>query len=164
VTPAALKPFDAVKAQVQTDWTARKTHEVALDKARKLVERAQNGVTFDALAQENGAEIKTIRGLKRNETNADFDAEAVSALFSVPENGFASAPDSDGKAAKVMQSQAVLIAPFDPTSAEAKAIAKSVGQSAGSELLAQYVSELQKEIGVSVNEALWSKVTGANAE
>ena len=44
------------------------------------------------------------------------------------------------------------------------AIAKSVGQSAGSELLAQYVSELQKEIGVSVNEALWSNVTGANAE
>jgi peptidyl-prolyl cis-trans isomerase D len=164
VTPAALKPFDTVKTQVHADWTSRKTREVALEKARGLVERARNGVTLDALAQENGAEIKTVQGLKRNETNNDFDAGAVSALFSVPEGGFASAPDSDGKAAKVMQSQAVLLPPFDPASAEAKAISKSIGQSAGSEMLAQYVSELQKNLGVSVDEKLWSQVTGANAE
>jgi peptidyl-prolyl cis-trans isomerase D len=164
VTPAALKPFDAVKSQVQSDWTSQKTREVALEKAHKLVERARNGVALDALAQESGAEIKTIQGLKRNETNADFDAAAVSALFSVPEGGFASAPDSDGKAAKVMQSQAVLLPPFDPSSAQAKSITKSVGQSAGAEMLAEYVSELQKDIGVSVDESLWSKVTGANAE
>jgi peptidyl-prolyl cis-trans isomerase D len=164
VTPAALKPFDSVKAQVEADWISRKTREVALDKANKLVERARNGVTLDALAQESGAEVKTVQGLKRNETNSDFDAEAVAALFSVPEDGFAAAPDSDGKAAKVMQSQRVLLPPLDPASAEAKTITRSVGQSAGSEMLAQYVSELQKDIGVSVNEALWSKVTGANAE
>ena len=127
-------------------------------------QRARNGVPLDTLAQENGAEVKTVQGLKRNETNADFDADTVSALFSVPEGGFVAAPDSDGRAAKVMQPQKVLLPPFDPSSAEVKAIAKSVGQSAGSELLAQYVGELQKDIGVSVNETLWSKVTGANAE
>jgi hypothetical protein len=49
-------------------------------------------------------------------------------------------------------------------SPEAKTISKSAGQNAGSEMLAEYVSELQKDIGVSVNEELWSKVTGANAE
>ena len=164
VTPSALKPFDSVKPRVQTDWTSRKTREIAIEKAHKLVERARNGVALEALAQENGAEIKTVQGLKRNETNADFDAEAVNALFSVPEGGFASAPDTDGKAAKVMQSQAVLLPPFDPASPEAKSISKSVGQSAGSEMLAQYVSDLQRDLGASVNEKLWSQVTGANAE
>jgi peptidyl-prolyl cis-trans isomerase D len=164
VTPAALKPFDTVKSQVQSDWISRKTREAAIEKARKLAERARNGVTLDALAQENATEIKAIQGLKRNETNADFDAGAVAALFSVPEGGFAWAPDGDGKAAKVMQAQKVLLPPFDPLSPEAKTISKSAGQNAGSEMLAEYVSELQKDIGVSVNEELWSKVTGANAE
>jgi hypothetical protein len=31
-------------------------------------------------------------------------------------------------------------------------------------MLAQYVSDLQRDLGASVNEKLWSQVTGANAE
>jgi len=164
VTPAAAKPFDSIKAQVQADWASRKTREIALDKARKLVEKARNGVTLDDLAKEAGTEVKTIQGLKRNETDSEFDAESVAALFSVPPGGFAAAPHGDGKAAKVIQSQAVMDQPFDSSSTDAQAIAKSIAQSAGSEMLAQYVSELQKDLGVSVNEKLWSQVTGANAE
>jgi peptidyl-prolyl cis-trans isomerase D len=164
VTPAALKPFDAVKSQVAADWTALKTREAAIEKARKLVERARNGIALDALAQENGAEVKTLNGLKRDETNAEFDQQAIEALFSVPDGGFASAPDRDGKAAKVMQAQVVPLAPLDASASEAKSIAKSMGQTVGSELLAEYVSNLQGELCVTVNEKLWSQVTGANAE
>ncbi|MGE0239863.1 MAG: SurA N-terminal domain-containing protein [Parvibaculaceae bacterium] len=163
VTPSAVKPFDTVKAQVEADWKAQKLREVAMEKARQLVERAQNGVTLDALAGEAKAEIKTVQGLKRNETTNEFGPEAVAALFSVPESGFASAPEGDGKGAKIMQSQAVLIPTFDPNSEEAKTIAKALTDGAGANLAASFVADVQDELGVHVDEDMWRQVTGANA-
>ncbi|CAN5506129.1 SurA N-terminal domain-containing protein [soil metagenome] len=163
VIPAAVKPYDSVKAQVEADWKSRRTRELALDMARKLVEKGKSGAKLDDLAKEAGAEIKTIQGLKRNETSADFDAQAVSALFAAPESGFAFAPDGDGKGAKIMQSQAVLLPPFDGGSADAKAVEKAMADGGGAASLDLYVNKLQSELGVSVDEALWSQVTGANA-
>jgi peptidyl-prolyl cis-trans isomerase D len=163
VTPSAVKPFDTVKAQVETDWKAQKLREVATDKAKQLVERAQNGITLDALAAEAKAEVKTAQGLKRNETTNEFGPEAVAALFSVPENGFAFAPEGDGKGAKIMQSQTVLIPAFDANSEEAKTIAKALAGGVGSNLAAGYAGDVQDELGVNVDENMWRQVTGANA-
>ena len=163
VTPSAIKPLDTVKAQVEADWKAQKLREVALDKAKQLAERGQNGITLDALASEAKAEIKTVQGVKRGESTNEFGPEAVSALFTVPENGFAFAPESDGKGAKVMQSQAVLIPPFDPSSEEAKAISKTLADGVSTNLAGSYVADVQDELGVSVDENMWRQVTGANA-
>ncbi|MGE3832428.1 MAG: SurA N-terminal domain-containing protein [Parvibaculaceae bacterium] len=163
VIPSAVKPFDTVKAEVENDWRQGKVREVALEKAKKTAERARNGTQFDALAQENQAEIKTVQGLKRNETTADFDAPAVSALFAVPQNGFAFAPEPDGKGAKVIQSQTVLTPAFDANDADSQKIAQELAQAAGGDVLGLYVADLQADLGATVNETLWSRVTGANA-
>jgi peptidyl-prolyl cis-trans isomerase D len=163
VTPSAIKPLDTVKTQVEADWKAQKLRELALEKAKQLVERGQNGITLDALASEAKAEIKTVQGLKREETTNEFGPEAVSALFAVPENGFAFAPEGDGKGAKVIQSQAVLIPAFDPNSEEAKAMSKTLADGVSTNLEASYVADVQEELGVYVDENMWRQVTGANA-
>jgi peptidyl-prolyl cis-trans isomerase D len=162
VTPSAVKPFETVKAEVETDWKAQKLREVALEKARQMVERAQNGITLEALATEAKAEIKKMEGLKRNETTSEFGPEAVAALFSVPENGFAFAPEGDGKGAKIMQSQAVLIPTFDPATEEAKTISKALADGVGGNLADGYAAGVQSEIGTYVDENMWRQVTGAN--
>ena len=163
VTPSAVRPFDAVKAQVENDWKAQKLREAALEKAKQMVERARNGTTLEALAGEAKAEIKTVQGLKRNETTNEFDQQAVAALFTVPENGFAYALDGDGRGAKIMQSQAVLIPAFDPNSEEAKTIGKALTDGAANNLAIGYAADVQNEVGVYVDENMWRQVTGANA-
>ncbi len=163
VTPSAVKPFETVKAQVESDWKAQKLREAALEKAKQMVERARNGISLDALAGEAKAEIKAVQGLKRNETTNEFGQAAVAALFAVPENGFAYALEGDGKGAKIMQSQAVLIPAFDPNSEEAKTISKALSDGAGNNLAAAYAADVQNELGVYVDENMWRQVTGANA-
>jgi peptidyl-prolyl cis-trans isomerase D len=163
VTPSAVKPFDTVKAQVENDWKAQKLREAALEKAKQMVERARNGTTLEALAGEAKAEIKTVQGLKRNETTNEFDQQAVAALFTVPENGFAYALDGDGRGAKIMQSQAVLIPAFDANSEEAKTIGKALTDGAANNLAIGYAADVQNEVGVYVDENMWRQVTGANA-
>jgi peptidyl-prolyl cis-trans isomerase D len=160
VIPSALKPLDAVKAQVTSDVTARKIRELLTERAAALVKSLDGGAKLEQLANEAKAEIKTVRGLKRNEADPDFDIPAVTALFSVPENEFAWSLEGDGKTAKIMQSQAVLAVPFDSQSSAGKELAKTVKDEASNDLLTTYLTALQEQIGVSINETLWRQVSG----
>lgn len=161
VIPSALKPFDTVKSQVASDVTARKIRELLTERATGMVKKLDDGATLEQLATEAMTEIKTAQGLRRNEASAEFDVPAVTALFSVPENEFAWSLEGDGKTAKIMQSQTVLGEPFNGNSAQAKELAQSVADAASKDLLTAYLTALQGQIGVSINDALWQQVSGS---
>ena len=160
VTPSTLRAFEDVKDKVKADLVARKIRELASEKAQKLAERGDAGTPIETLATEAGAEIKDIRSIKRNETVDGFDAGAIAAVFSVPDNGFASAIQPDGKSAKVIKALPVLAQTFDPTSAEGKTIGDTLAQGATSDLNGMFLTALQDEFGWSIDEALWQRLTG----
>jgi peptidyl-prolyl cis-trans isomerase D len=160
VIPSAPKPLDAVKDEAKAHILADRVRALALEKAGKLAERAASGSSLDSLAVESGASIETVQGLKRDSTSGAFDAAAVSALFSVKPDGFATASEADGKGAKVIQSQPVLLPPFDPASADAKKIATDLGLRTADDLAAAYLIAMQKAANVTINEALWRQVAG----
>lgn len=164
VTPSALRPFDTVKDQARAAVLAGKIRALSAEKAQKLVERARSGTALDALATEVQAEVKTMQGLKRTEIQPGFDAAAVSAVFSVPEGGFASAVEADGRSAKIMQSQAVLLPSFDASTPEAQDIAKRLKDTATNDVLSAYLGALQKDVSVTINETLWRQVSGNTSQ
>jgi peptidyl-prolyl cis-trans isomerase D len=162
VMPAKPRPLEAVKDKVKADLLAKKLREFALDKAKKLVERGTAGAAFEELAKDAGAEVKSIKGLKRNETNAEFDASAVSALFSIPEKKVAYAPANDGKSAKVIEAAAVLLPKFDPKAAGADTARKTLGEGGAADLFEAYQTALQTNLGVTVDETLWREIAGTH--
>lgn len=161
VIPSKVKPLDAVREQVKADLNAQRTREVAIEKARKMVERASSGVSFDELAREVGAEVSTAEGLKRTETGQGLDAAAVAALFSVPEKAVTFAPEADGQGAKVIYAETVLKPAANPDSAASSQIRNSLTRSAGADMLGSYLASLQDQLGFTVNETLWRQITGA---
>jgi len=160
VIPSALRPLDTVRDKLKADVIAGKLRDLALDKAKKLVERANAGTTIETLAQEAGAEIKTAQGLKRSETTAEFDGPAVMAAFSVKENGINFALEGDGKGARLIQPTAVRLAPFVAGSEVAKTLADETKDGMGKDVLALYLDALQRELGVNINENLWRQIAG----
>jgi peptidyl-prolyl cis-trans isomerase D len=164
VVPSAVKPFETVKEQARAAVVAGKLSAASAEKAKKLVERARAGSSLDELAKESAAEIKTVQGLKRSESGADFPAPAVAAVYAVPENGFASALSPDGQSAWVIQSQAVMLPPFDPAAAEAKAIADELKSMTSSDLMQSYLAAVQKDAGASINETLWRQISGTQTQ
>jgi peptidyl-prolyl cis-trans isomerase D len=160
VVPAKPRPLETTKDKVRADLMATKLRELAFDRAKKLVERKNAGASFEDVAKEAGAEIKSISGLRRNETSAEFDAGAVSALFSVPEKGVAYAPTIDGKGAKVIEASKVLAPKFDPKEPGVATLRKSIADSATADIFDTYQSALQSNLGFTVNETLWRQITG----
>ena len=164
VIPSALKPLDMVKDQAKAQVITAKVRALSEDKAKKLLERAKSGTSLDDLAKEAGAQVTTVPGLRRNEGQQAFDTPAVAALFRVPENGFAFALEPDGRGAKVMQALPVMLAAFDPKSAEVKTIADQVKAQAANDLLTAYLAAVQADAGVSINETVWRSVSGQQTQ
>ncbi len=160
VIPSALKPLDQVKDQARAAVVAGKLRALAEEKARKLVERARSGAKLEELAAETGAQLQTAQGLRRTESDDRFGPAAVAALFAVPENGFAHAIEPDGRSARVMQSQPVMLPPFDAASAEAKAIGGRLKGQLADNMLTAYLTALEQEAGVSINDDLWRNISG----
>lgn len=160
VVPAALRPLDEVKDQVKAAVVAAKVKALSEEKAKKLVERARAGTTLEALAAEAKATVQTAQGLKRTEQGDSFNRAAVMALFSVPDKGFAYAVEPDGRGARVMQSEPVLLPAFDAASPDAKSIAKQLEPQMSNDMLDAYLAALKDQAGVRVNEALWQQIAG----
>lgn len=160
VVPAAVRPLDAVRDQAAKAVTAQKLETHVGEKAKALVERARGGATLDALASEAKATVATAQGIRRSEASEGFGPAAVAALFAVPDKGFAYALEPDGRSARVMQSEPVLLPAFDPASPEAKAIADRLKPQLSDTMLQAYLAAVQDEAGVKINETLWRNVTG----
>ena len=162
VMPSKLKTLDTVKDQVKSDVVSIKIRALLTERASKLVAGLKTGGTLESVAVENKGTVKTAQGLKRSEATADFDIPAITALFSVAENGFAWVLEGDGKSAKIMQSQVVLSAPFDSASPASKELTKTLAAAQSKDILATYLKSLQGQIGVTINDTLWQQVSGTS--
>ena len=63
-----------------------------------------------------------------------------------------------------MQSQPVLLPPFDPTDKDAKAMADQIRNQAAGDVLTGYLAALQKNAGVTINETLWRQISGLQTQ
>jgi hypothetical protein len=59
-----------------------------------------------------------------------------------------------------MQSQPVLLPPFDANSPEAKAIAEQLKPQVEDNVLTAYLAALENDAGVTVNETVWRNISG----
>ncbi|WP_395689807.1 SurA N-terminal domain-containing protein [Aestuariivirga sp.] len=160
VIPAALKPLEAVKSQATAAVTANKVRALSEEKAKALLERARSGTPLETLATESKATLETAQGLRRTESSDRFPPAAVAALFAVPNNGFAYSLEPDGRSARLMQAEPVLLPAFDPGSPEGRAIADRLKPKLSDNLLTAYLGAIEKDAGVSINEPVWQSIAG----
>lgn len=161
VIPSALRPLAEVRADVVAEWKKRELRKLALDNARALSERAGKGESFDNLAKEAGAEIKSATGLKRNAKDENFDAAALSALFSATDRAVGFAPRADGQSAMIFEAGPLQAPAFDAASEQAKEVRANLARSQANDMFAMYLTNLQDKLGVEINTALWAQISGA---
>jgi peptidyl-prolyl cis-trans isomerase D len=154
-TPA----FEDVKAEVAAAWKAREAATATRKKAEELVAKLKSGTPIAELAQVENAEIKTANGVKRSEAGSGLVPADVAALFSIPEDSKTYSLSNDGKSAKIMASTPVLGTGFNAASDEAKSIREVLQTSLSNDLYAEYVTALQEDVGVTVNDAAWARIS-----
>ncbi len=164
VIPSALKPLEEVKEQVTKDYIATKLRDLAAEKAKALVAKADASTKLDTLASEASVEIKTATGVRRNDVSEAFDGMAALALFASPANTLTWSLEGDGKTARIIEVSKINTPAFNAASNETKAMADELKLGIGDDALAVYLRAARTRADVSINQELWQNIRGAAAQ
>src|SRR5690606_19066658 len=163
VTEARQRSFEEAEADVAALWREQEMRRLLSELGSKLAERASQGESMEALAQEVGGKLETARNVKRLGGAPGLPDGAVGQAFITPQGGTGSAETRDGKSRVVFKVTEVIPAP--PASPEELSQLKTeLNRQLESDVLTGYLTALQDRIGVSINEAAYRRAVGITSE
>jgi peptidyl-prolyl cis-trans isomerase D len=163
IDPAHDRPLDEVKDQVVAAWTKSTTADKLAAKAKETRDRLTKGETLDAVATSLNLPVQTATNQTRGAKPADgLSSDAVKAAFAGPKGyGAAVAGATDGEQI-VLQVTDIIDTPYVATDAAAAPLTQQLADAMQNDLLQQYVSELQNQLGATVNQTALQRVIGAS--
>jgi len=163
VKPPRDRTLDEVRAQVEARWRDDQVGERLKAKANEIVEKVKGGTSLSDVASANGLNVQTTFGIKRTGNAASMPPAVVNAVFETPKGGVGSAEGKEPAERIVYQVTDTNVPTLFAASAEGKKITDSMRRSMTEDLLAQYVSRLQTDLGATINmDAVRRAVSGGS--
>ncbi|MGO8833291.1 MAG: peptidylprolyl isomerase, partial [Roseiarcus sp.] len=149
VEPARALGFDEVKDRVAAQWREDQIAKALAAKAADMAQKVNAGATLASLAEPDKLEVKTASDVHRR-GGGGLNEAVVAALFNTSSSGAGSAATPEGRV--VFKVTADSTPPVDFDDAKVKALAANAAAGLSDDLIAEYVSALERRLGVSVNE------------
>jgi peptidyl-prolyl cis-trans isomerase D len=161
IEPSRERPLQEVRDAVARQWRDDQVAQRLSEKARQLVERLDKGEAIETIAAEAGSEAKTTSDLARRTPKDDLTTEVVNRVFTTPVGRAGSATNAPETRA-VFKVTSATVPPFASTTQEAQRIEDQLRNAMSDDIIAQYIAEVQKEIGVVVNPQAVRQVIGGD--
>jgi peptidyl-prolyl cis-trans isomerase D len=159
------RTLDEVRAQVEQRWREAQVGERLKAKADEIVGKVKAGTSLNDAASAEGLNVQTTFGLKRSGNAGSMPPAVVSAVFATPKDGVSSAEGKDGNERVIFQVTDVSVPAFDANSPDSRKITDTMRRSITEDLLAQYVTRLQTDLGATINmDAVRRSVSGSSAD
>jgi peptidyl-prolyl cis-trans isomerase D len=162
ITPSRERTLDEVKDQVEARWRADQISSRLRDKATEMVKKLEQGGKLADEATQAGLSVETAAGFKRDASLPGLNAGVVAAAFRTAKDAAGQTPDAAANGWIVFRVTDITVPPVDLASDDMKKLKNTIERAQVDELLAQYITKLESEIGTSVNETAFAQVTGAN--
>jgi len=159
------RTLDEVRAQVEQRWRESQVSERLKAKADEIVGKMKAGTSLNDAASAEGLNVQTTFGMKRSGNTGSLPPSVVSAVFATPKDGVSSADGKDGNERVIFQVTDVSVPAFDANSPDSRKITDTMRRSITEDLLAQYVTRLQTDLGATINmDAVRRSVSGSSAD
>jgi peptidyl-prolyl cis-trans isomerase D len=164
ITPSRDRNLDEVKDQVEARWREDQVAAKLRSKAGDMVQKLSTGGSLADEAASLGVKVETATGLKRETASPGVPAGAIAAAFRTPKDGAGQTPGSGGSEWIVFRVTDVVVPKVDFDAADVKKLKETLQGNLTEEQVTQYVHQLEKDLGTSINEAAVAQVTGANEQ
>lgn len=164
VIPARDRTLDEVRGEVVAAWTAERIRRELDSLADDVARRLRAGEDAAAIAEDlPGATAATTEPFSRADPSGrgDLPQAAVEAAFAGPQGHVADVVAGNGDHV-VLEVVSVSQPAFFPGQADLVPIARELNRAIGDSLLTEYVATLQRERGVTVNQALIDRIVGGD--
>ncbi len=160
VNPSRARTLDEVKDQVTARWRGDEIANRLKAKADAMVAKLKSSGSLDQAASEAGVPMQKATAVQRNKSNGFASAKLVEAAFRTPKGVVGSVEGDKETERYVFVVTAVNDPALDPNSPEAKAIATQLDRAYTDEFLGAYVTQIESELGVSINQSALQQVVG----
>jgi len=163
ITPSRERGLDEVKDQVEARWRDDQIASRLRAKATEMVQKLEQGGKLADEAANAGLKIETAASFRRDAALPGVPAAAVTAAFRTAKDGVGQAAGAGTNEWIVFRVTDVSVPPVDLSSDDMKKLKETLQRGLTDELVAQYVTKLETDIGTSINQAVFAQVTGANS-
>jgi len=161
INEAHDRPLDEVKDKVVEAWKKQAATDKLIAKAKEAKDRLGKGETLDAVAVSLDLPVQTLeRQTRSSPPAAGFSTEALKAAFAGPKGSVEVAPGADDNEQIVLQVADVIETPYT-AGANDGAVTQQLADAMQNDLLQQYVAELQRQLGVTVNQTVLQQIISA---
>jgi peptidyl-prolyl cis-trans isomerase D len=162
ITPARDRPLEEVKDKVIASWADDDLNGRLAAKTAELVAMLNTGKSMQEVAASLNVEIKTVEGLKRNGQSPDLAQAAVAQVFAVLEGAAGSAIGHQPLERVIFRVTKAGLQSSVTALADQGKIMNEIKLSLSDDYANAYVGEVQKELGVTVNNAVLGMALGVN--
>jgi peptidyl-prolyl cis-trans isomerase D len=163
VTPAHDRTLDEVKSAVEARWREDEIATRLKAKAADLLDKLKNGNSLDDVAKAENLKVETEDNLQRNKPTPGLSAKIVASVFRTAKDAFGSAEGDQPTDWVVFRVTAVTTPKIDANLPEEKRLEEALLSQENNDILGQYVTWLQDDLGMSVNQAALAQALGNSA-
>jgi peptidyl-prolyl cis-trans isomerase D len=161
ITPSRDRAIDEVKDQVEARWRDDEIAKRLQAKADDMVGKLKSGTTLEQLATDTGLKVVTATELQRRKPGGFAPAKLVEAAFKTPKDTAASAAGDLETTRFVFRVTNVVEPTLDPIAS--KAIATALQNSYSDDLVSAYVTRLESDFGITLNQQALEQVFGGTS-
>jgi peptidyl-prolyl cis-trans isomerase D len=160
ITQARDRTLDEVKDQVAARWRDDEIGKRLQAKTDDMLGKLKAGTTLAQLATEIGLKVETATDLQRGKPGGFAPAKLVEAAFKTPKDTAGSAVGDQESARFVFRVTEVTDPKLDPASPGAKQISTTLQGAYADDIVGAYVTRLETDFGVTLNQQAIIQVIG----
>jgi len=159
ITPERDRTLDEVKNQVESRWREDETANRLKTKASEFLEKVKAGASL----ADAGLKVETKTGIKRNAPSAPLSEQSIEVIFRTAKGAATTAPAEQPVEQLVLKVTEIAVPTTDFNSEGTQQLRTALNNGMSGDIYDQYISLLEQEIGVTINEkALRQVLTGQN--
>jgi len=160
ITPSRERTLDEVKGQVETRWRNDEIASRLAKKAEDMLGKLKAGSTLAQLATEAGVTVDKAADLQRGHQSDKVGAKVLDAVFRTAKGAAATAEGTSQTERMVFVMTDVTESKPDLGAAGAKQMADTLQRSYADDMLGEYVTRLESDIGVKINQQALNQIVG----
>jgi peptidyl-prolyl cis-trans isomerase D len=164
ITPSRERPLEEVKDQVEARWREQEIATRLEAKATAILEKLKAGSTLADIAGQDQLKVGTLTGLKRGEAAGPLSASGVGTVFRTAKDAVGKAEGGEPAEQIVFRVTEITLPTLDMASEEAKRIVERLNRGLSEDLLAEYIAQLETDIGVTINQNALNQVIGGSTD
>jgi peptidyl-prolyl cis-trans isomerase D len=159
ITPSRERSLDEVKDRVEARFREDEIAKRLDAKAAELVGKLRSGASFADVAAAEGLKVETKTGLKRQD-GAQMPPRVVTEVFRLAREQVGSAEGQNPTERMIFRVTDIKVPPFEADSSTTSKIVDQLKGAYSEDMLAQYVTRLENDIGTDINRNAVAQAVG----